>query len=109
MSVPNDRLSDREVLVVISVGLILILGGIIVGIFTSPRSLPNWAENVLVSIGTASVLKLGDCLSTLVALSSGKSVERLGNQLAATVPPTSEPQAVVVTNAVDQPVPTEAQ
>lgn len=86
-----DKLTDRMVLMCISTGLILIIGGIILGIFTSPRSLPNWAENVLVSIGTAAILKLGDCLSALVQLSSGRSVERLGNQLAATAPLQADP------------------
>jgi dolichol kinase len=91
---PAERLFGREVLPVISTRLILIILAIIVGIFTSPHSLPHWAKNVLVSIGIAAVLKLGDCLATLVALSSGKSVERLGNQLAAATPANGEPQPV---------------
>ena len=102
-----DRLTDKMVLLAISAGLILIIGGIILGIFTTPRALPNWAENVLVSIGTAGILKLGDCLNALVQLSTGKSVERLGNQLAATapiVPDPTEPQAVQVVNSTDDPV-----
>lgn len=82
----SEKITDRIVLLVISGGLIAILLSIILGLFVTPRSLPNWAENVLVSIATASALKLGDCLATLVALSSGKSVERLGTQLASTQP-----------------------
>jgi dolichol kinase len=81
MAGPAERISDRAVLLVISAGLIVIILAIIIGIFTSPRALPNWAENVLVSIGTAAALKLGDCLATLIALSTGRSVERLGTQL----------------------------
>lgn len=81
MAAPAERISDRVVLLVISGGLIVIILAIIIGIFTSPRALPNWAENVLVSIGTAAALKLGDCLATLIALSTGRSVERLGTQL----------------------------
>lgn len=87
---PNERLTDRAVLMAISVGLISILLCIILGIFiASTRKtvvFPNWAENVLVSIGTAAALKLGDCLATLVALSTGRSVERLGTQLGNTQP-----------------------
>lgn len=85
---PVERITDRLVLMMISVGLISILLSIIVGIFRSTHELPNWAENVLVSIGTAAALKLGDCLSTLVALSTGKSVERLGNKLGDSSPNT---------------------
>lgn len=84
---PVERITDRAVLLVISGGLIVIILAIIVGIFVTPRALPNWAENVLVSIGTAAALKLGDCLSTLIALSTGKSVERLGTQLGNAAPP----------------------
>ena len=83
----HERITDRAVLLVISGGLITILLSIILGLFITPRALPNWAENVLVSIATASALKLGDCLATLVALSSGRSVEKLGTQLAAAGPP----------------------
>lgn len=91
---PRERLSDRIVLLVISAGLIAILLAIILGLFLTPRSLPNWAENVLVSIATASALKLGDCLSTLVALSHGRQTERLGTQLAAASPAQPVPEGV---------------
>jgi hypothetical protein len=91
MSTPQLIMSEKErhqmmVLSLISGGLILILLAIVGGLFLTPRALPNWAENVLVSIATASALKLGDCLSTLVALASGGSVERLGNKLAESAP-----------------------
>jgi dolichol kinase len=89
MTPPAERITDRVVLLVISGGLILILLGILVGLFTSPRALPNWAENVLVSIATVAGLKLGDSLSTLVALSTGRQVERLGNKLAESSPASS--------------------
>jgi len=81
-----ERNADRWVLASISVGLIVILLSIVWGLFLNPRTLPNWAENVLVSIATACALKLGDCLATLVALASGRQVERLGNQLAGSTP-----------------------
>lgn len=100
-----EWITDRAVLLVISAGLIAIIIGIVTGIYLTPRALPNWAENVLVSIGTATTLKLGDCLSTLVALSSGRSVERLGTQLAQTAPVTDAPQPVTVTNSETNPVP----
>ncbi len=80
MAAPAERISDGALLLVISGGLIVIILAIIIGIFTSLRAPPNWAENVLVSIGTAAALKLGDCLATLIALSTGRSVERLGTQ-----------------------------
>lgn len=102
----NDKLTDRAVLLVISGGLIFILLSIVFGLFLTSRpgfALPNWAENVLVSIATASALKLGDCLATLVALSSGRSVERLGQQLGQTAPITDTPQPVTVMNTADQP------
>lgn len=94
----REYVSDRVVLLVISVGLITILMAIIAGIFGWFESrtnipLPNWAENVLVSIGTAAALKLGDCLAALIALSSGKSVERLGTQLGQSAPVPETPPA----------------
>jgi hypothetical protein len=80
--------------------------GILLGLFLTPRALPNWAENVLVSIATASALKLGDCLATLVALASGRQVERLGNQLAGSSPASAEPQVVTIDQPDSNPVPT---
>lgn len=79
-------ITDRFVLVVISAGLIAILFAIIIGLFLTPRALPNWAENVFVSIATASALKLGDCLSTLVALAGGRQLGAISDKLAASAP-----------------------
>lgn len=101
-AIPPEKVTDRIVLLVISGGLIVILLSIIVGLFLTPRSLPNWAENVLVSIATASALKLGDCLATLVALSSGKSVERLGTQLASAQPSDGKPPPQDAKEAAEQ-------
>lgn len=103
MSGRSEGVTDRGVLLTISAGLILILLVIIVGIYLTPRALPNWAENVLVSIGTAAALKLGDCLSTLVALSSGRSVERLGTQLGQAQPASDAPQPAPATQAPPAP------
>jgi hypothetical protein len=100
----REKVTDRIVLLVISGGLIVILLGIITGIFTTPRALPNWAENVLVSIGTAAALKLGDCLSTLIALSTGKTTERLSSQLANTVP-ADVPPKVQIEQPGGEPIP----
>jgi hypothetical protein len=89
---PRERITDRIVLLVISGGLIVILLSIIIGLFLTSRpgfALPNWAENVLVAIATAAALKLGDCLATLIALSSGRQVERM----AQSQPPPVEHQA----------------
>jgi hypothetical protein len=106
----NEVLSDRVVLLIISGGLITILLTIIVGIYLTTRALPNWAENVLVSIGTAAALKLGDCLATLVALAGGRQVERLGTQLAGSQPSNgADPLKVTVDNPPDDPVPVEPQ
>jgi hypothetical protein len=89
-SVTLDQARRREfvVLLVISGGLIAILLSIIAGLFLAKGSaaLPNWAENVLVSIATASVLKLGDCLSTLTQLASGRQIGQLGERLGNSVP-----------------------
>jgi hypothetical protein len=100
----REVLSDRIVLLIISTGLIVILLTIIIGLFVTPRALPNWAENVLVSVATASALKLGDCLATLVALAGGRQVERLGTQLAGSLP-SETPIDVNVTNPTSDPVP----
>lgn len=107
MTQPNERLSDRIVLLIISGGLIAILMSIVWGLFLNPRTMPNWAENVLVSIATASALKLGDCLSTLVALAGGRQVERLGSQLATSAP--TDGLKVEIDQPDDKPVPVEEQ
>jgi hypothetical protein len=104
---PVERITDRMVLLAISIGLIVIILAIVAGIFLSKRALPNWAENVLISIGTAAALKLGDCLATLVALSSGKSVERLGQQLGNAMPADGAPLAATIVNTPENPVQTE--
>jgi hypothetical protein len=98
----SERNADRWVLALISGGLIAILLGILLGLFLTPRALPNWAENVLVSIATAAVLKLGDCLATLVQLASGRQVERLGNQLAGSTPVDAAPTPQEAQDAADQ-------
>lgn len=87
----KPRSSHRDELVVLALfggGLIGILGGIIAGLFLSDGtvSLPNWAENVLVALVTGALLKMGDVLSALVALSTGRQVEGMSKALAEASP-----------------------
>ncbi|PZU59844.1 MAG: hypothetical protein DI547_05040 [Sphingobium sp.] len=103
----QDKLTDKHVLLAIAMGLVAILLAIILGLFLTPRALPNWAENVFVSIATASALKLGDCVNAIVALSSGRSVERLGTQLANTSPLPDGGLKAEITNDLSNPIPTE--
>lgn len=84
--VVDPRRQEFIVLLVIAGGLIVIILSIILGLFLTPRSLPNWAENVLVGIASVTGLRLGDCLSALVQLASGRQVARLGEHLAQTGP-----------------------
>jgi hypothetical protein len=85
----TEFISDRFVLLIIAAGLIGIILAIVQVIYSAASAdkvLPNWAENVFVAISTAAILKLGDCLNTLVALVTGRQVERLGNKLADSQP-----------------------
>lgn len=85
----NETVTDKVVLLVIVAGLVAILLAVVLGIFITARPgfiLPNWAENVLIAVGTGALLKFGDCLSALVALSSGRDVVHLGSRLADSVP-----------------------
>lgn len=92
MNTPQrSHVHELIVLGIIALGLIAILLGIIAGLFgwfasKASQPLPNWAENVLVAIATAAALKLGDAISALVALASGRQVEGLGQQLAQSGP-----------------------
>lgn len=105
----HERPTDKAVLMFISGGLIAVLLAIILGLFLSPRTLPNWAENVLVATATACALKLGDCIGALVQLASGKSVDRLSTKLADSAPiaapPPDAPISVRVEQPADDPVP----
>lgn len=73
----NTHMADLLVLSMIGGGLVAILLAIIAGLFLSSGStaLPNWAENVLVSVASMAGLKLGDVLSALVALAAGRKIE----------------------------------
>lgn len=89
----SGRRDELIVLTVIAGGLITITSAIVIGLFVTSRpgfSLPNWAENVLVTIATASALKLGDCIAALIALATGRQIENFGNSLA-NAPPATPP------------------
>lgn len=86
-----DRRDEMIILGIIVVGIIAVLLSIVLGLFivSSMRAnvaLPNWAENVLVAVATAAALKLGDCISALVALATGRQVESFGTKLADSQP-----------------------
>lgn len=87
----NTRTREFAILRLIAGGLIAILLAIILGLFITPRAMPNWAENVLVGIASVAGLKLGDCLSALVQLASGRQVAQLGEKLAASAPADATP------------------
>lgn len=99
-----DHARRREfvVLLVIAGGLIAILLTIIVGLFLTPRALPNWAENVMVGIASVTGLRLGDCLSALVQLASGRQVMQLGEKLGNSTPVDTAPPPKDVLDATDQ-------
>ena len=84
------------VLALIGTGLITMIILIIIGLFGWFESkvnapLPNWAENVLVAIATAAILKLGDVLAALVTLATGRQVETMGARLADSTPMKKQP------------------
>lgn len=112
---------DLLVLAMIGFGLLTILVLIIAGLFgwfeskviinvdgiKQAAPLPNWAENVLVSIATACTLKLGDVLAVLVQLATGRQVQSMANDLAGSQPMKSPPRQLPPPNG-EQP-PTEQQ
>lgn len=85
MSTRCDREGDRRVVLFIAGGCFAVLLAIIVAM--SLAELPEWAESIFSAIAGGLVVKIADCLSALIALSSGRSVERLGDQLGHSIPP----------------------
>ena len=66
--------------------LILTVILVIVGIFgwfqsKTAAPLPNWAENVLVSIISIFAVKIGDVLAALVTLATGRQTEKFADKL----------------------------
>jgi hypothetical protein len=97
------RRDELIVLGLISIGLVSIILAIVLGLFIDNNGLPNWAENVLVSVATATALKLGDCISALVALANGRVIETQGTQLAGSAPMApAKPAPASAREAADQ-------
>lgn len=86
---------DRFVLILIGAGIIIIIESIIV-VIALARGMPDWAETVFAAIVGGAIVKLADVLSALVALSSGRQVERMSNQLSASAPAPQEPSRTTV-------------
>lgn len=99
--IKTEHAGNLLVLSLVGGGLIAILLSIIGGLFfaKSSTALPNWAENVLVSIATASALKLGDVIAALVSLATGRQVEALGKQLGNAAAPSAPPGPLDLTGA----------
>lgn len=101
----TTRPSHRDELIVLSLiggGMILTVILVIIGIFgwfesKSMVELPNWAENVLISIISIFAVKIGDVLAALVTLATGRQVEKMGERLADSTPkepPTPVPESI---------------
>ena len=94
-----QRPSHRDELVVLTMiggGMILTVILVIIGIFgwldtKASAPLPNWAENVLVSIISIFAVKIGDVLAALVTLATGRQTEKMTDQLANAGPPVAPP------------------
>lgn len=103
--------AEMTLLGIIAVGIILILLVVVSGLFISGgKSLPNWAENVLISISTALALKIGDLVAAVIALASGRQIENFGTKLASSSPTMPAPQdAIDAANQVAQSADQEAE
>lgn len=100
----DDRAGDRLVLMLIGGGIITLLMSIIAAI-TFAKNMPDWAESVFAMIAGGAIVKLADVLSTLVALSGSRQLERMGDQLANATPIDGTINAHIVNPPTD-PVPT---
>lgn len=89
MSKQCDREGDRRVVTFIAAGCFAVLLAIIAAM--SWADLPDWAESIFSAIAGGLVVKIADCLSALIALSSGRQVERMGDQLTSSIPPATRP------------------
>lgn len=106
---PPTPPSHRDELVVLSLigaGMIITVILVICGIFgwfttKTTLPLPNWAENVLVSIISIFAVKIGDVLAALVTLASGRQVESMTTRLADSTPP-KKPTPADAGEAADQ-------
>ena len=85
---------DRFVLILIGGGIFVLMLAVILAMSTA--NLPDWAESVFSAIVGGSLVKLADVLSTLVALSSNRQVERMGDQLSSSAPAPADPSKTTV-------------
>lgn len=103
----TEHRNELLVLSLIAFGLLLVLILIISGLFgwfesRAQQALPNWAENVLVSIASVAGLKLGDTLNALVTLATGRQVETFGQQLATSTPAKRGPVPETAAEAAEE-------
>lgn len=103
---PNHR-DDLIVLALIGGGMILTVILVIVGIFgwwesKADTELPNWAENVLVSIISIFAVKIGDVLAALVTLAIGRQTEKITDKLADSQPVNIKPAPQDAQEAAEQ-------
>ena len=104
MSPVGDREGDRRVLILVGGGIVTIILAVIVAV--SIADLPSWAEGVFNAIVGGAIVKLADVLSALVALSSSRQIERVTDQLSASVP-SGQPQTVTIDQPQSKPIPVE--
>lgn len=88
---PPSHRDELVVLSLIGAGMILTVILVVCGIFgwfqtKTNAPLPNWAENVLVSVISIFAVKIGDVLAALVTLATGRQVESMGARLADSTP-----------------------
>lgn len=105
----TPKVSHRDELIVLSLigaGMIITVILVVCGIFgwfttKTTQPLPNWAENVLVSVISIFAVKIGDVLAALVTLATGRQVETMGERLANSMP-TKKPPPSSAGEAADQ-------
>lgn len=103
---PGHR-DELVVLTLIGGGMILTVILVIIGIFgwlesKAAAPLPNWAENVLVSIISIFAVKIGDVLAALVTLAMGRQTEKITDKLADSQPMERKAVPESVEEAADQ-------
>ncbi len=103
------RAAHRDELIVLSLiggGMILTVILVIIGIFgwfeSKATTIPNWAENVLVSIISIFAVKIGDVLAALVTLAMGRQTEKITDKLADSQPANRKPVPDSIGEAAEQ-------
>lgn len=87
---------DRFVLILIGAGIIILIESVILATAWVAKGLPDMAETIFAAIVGGALVKLADVLSTLVALSSNRQVERMGDQLSSSAPAPTDPSRTTV-------------